>query len=102
MIFTQLTQTSFCVMSQKPVNFSRKQGELTNGKFRMTSPQFSRKSDPNVFVEDVIGNQEQARPVSDHFASSVVTGHHLREPRPGSLLGRNAKWNRKYPEFSNL
>ena len=39
----------------KLTNFSHgrvcKPGELTHSKFRTTSPQFSRKSDPNVFVE---------------------------------------------------
>ena len=38
------------------MNFSRgrvcKPGELTDRKFGTTSPQFSRKSDPNVFVEN--------------------------------------------------
>ena len=42
-----------------------KQGELTHRKFGTTSPQFS--SDPNVFVFD----QEHARSMEDHFASSV-------------------------------
>ena len=39
----------------KLTNFSRgivcKPGELTHRKFGTTSPQFSRKSDPNIFVE---------------------------------------------------
>ena len=38
------------------MNFSRgrvcKPGELTHRKFGTTSPQFSRKSDPNVFMEN--------------------------------------------------
>ena len=56
---------------EKLTNFSRgrvcKPGELTHRKFGTTSPQFS--SDPNVFVFD----QEQARTMADHFASSVVS-----------------------------
>ena len=41
-----------------------------------TSPQFSRQSDPNVFVFD----QEQARAVADHFASSVVSTRQTYSP----------------------
>ena len=49
-----------------------KPGELTHRKFGTTSPQFSRKSDPNVFVNRKIGDQEKAQTMADHFASSVV------------------------------
>ena len=58
---------------EKLTNFSRrrvyKPGKLTHKKFGTTSPQLSRKSHPNVFVFD----QEQARTMADHFASSVVS-----------------------------
>ena len=92
-------------------NFSRgrvcKPGELTHRKFGKTSPQFSRQSDPKVFVLD----QEQARTMADHFASSVVstrkTPRHLvgfRDQRNWGRFepGRNAKWNTKFPEFPNF
>ena len=46
-----------------------KPGKLTQRKFGTTSPQFSRKSDPNIFVF----NQEQAQTMADHSASSVVS-----------------------------
>ena len=58
---------------EKLTNFSRrrvyKPGKLTHKKLGTTSPQFSRKSYPNVFVFD----QKQARTMADHFASSVVS-----------------------------
>ena len=44
-------------------------GRTDPQEFRTTSPQFSRKSDPNVFVFD----QEQARTIADHFVSGVVS-----------------------------
>ena len=54
-----------------------KPGELIHRKCVTTRPQFSRKSNPIVFLWR-IGNQEQARTVADHFASSVVsTPRHL-------------------------
>ena len=45
-----------------------KPGELTTGNSKRSVHIFSRKSDPNDFVFD----QEQARTMADHFASSVV------------------------------
>ena len=54
-------------------NFSRggvcKPGDLTHRKFGTVGPQFSRKSDLNVFV--LI--KHRARTMADHFASSVVS-----------------------------
>ena len=41
-----------------------------------TSPQFSRQLDPNIFVFD----QEQARAMADHFASSVVSTRQTYSP----------------------
>ena len=57
-----------------------------------------------------IGNQEQARTVADYFPSSVVstrkTRCHLEAfhgfSRGRFIPGRNAKWNRKFPEFPNF
>ena len=58
---------------EKLTNFSRgrvcKPGELTTGNSKRPVHIFSRKSDPNDFVFD----QEQARTMADHFASSVVS-----------------------------
>ena len=47
---------------------SMQTGRTDPHEIRATSPQFSRKSDSNVLVFD----QEQTRPMADHFASSVV------------------------------
>ena len=75
-----------------------------------TSPQFSRQSDPFSWR---IGNQEQARTVADHFAFSVVSiaRHRValieakfttRGTKAEIIPDRNAKWNRKFPEFPNF
>ena len=95
-------------MYEKFTNFSRetvcKPGELTHRKFGTTSPQFSKQSDPNVFVFD----QEQARTMADHFPSSVVstrkTRRHLVALRNWGRFKpcRNAKWNRKFQEIPNF
>ena len=103
--------SSLIFIWEKLTNFSRgrvcKPGELTHRKFGTTSPQFCKKSDPNVFVFD----QEQARTMADHFASTVVstrkTRRHLvafHDWRNWGRFkpGRNAKWNRKFPEIPNF
>ena len=81
LIFTWPTQTPFSRDSNLRTflvgKYARevcKQSEINLRKFGTTSPQFARKSDPNVENrQSRIGNQEQARTVADNLASSVVS-----------------------------
>jgi len=84
----------------------------THRKFGTTSPQFSRKADPNVFVED--RQSVKARTVADRFAFSVIsTRRHLVALVEAIFTAGGtradlyrvemyAKWNRKFPEFPNF
>ena len=84
-----------------------KQSELNLGKFGTISPQFSRKSSPNV-------ENRQSRTGSNcgtlfciqcsiDSKGSLPSCSSSQLKELGRFMpGRNAKWNRKFPEFPNF
>ena len=99
----------------KETHFSRervcKVGELIHRKFETTRPQFSRKSNPIAFVEDWqsrtgsnCGRSFCIQCSVDSPTSLALVGAKFttRETRADIIPDRNAKWNRKFPEFPNF
>ena len=114
-IFTCPTQTPFSrdesnlrtFLMGKYAREVCKQSELNLRKFETTSPQFSRKSDPNM-------ENRQSRTGSncgtlfciqcsvDSKGSLPYCSFSRLKELSRFIPGRNAKWNRKFPEFPNF